>query len=84
MGHEPRSYQENSRINYEGMNCVVSIDSWPQIPPYVEIEATNSDDVKKCMDALSLGAGVESTSLSTEQVYKRYGINLSDIKELKF
>lgn len=84
IGHQPRNYQENSRINYEGMNCMVSIDSWPQIPPYMEIEANDADDVKKCMETLSAIITPETTSLSTEEVYRQYGIDLAAIKELRF
>lgn len=84
IGHEPRNYQENSRVNFEGMNCTISLDSWPQIPPYMEIEADNTEDVNKCLEALSELVTSDTTSLSTEEVYKRYGIDLSSIKELRF
>lgn len=84
IGHEPRSYQENSRTNFEGMNCTVSLDCWPLIPPYMEIEADTAEDVTKCLEALSELVTSDKTSLSTEKVYKRYGIDMSSIKELRF
>lgn len=84
IGHEPRNYQENNRINYEGMNCVISIDSWPQIPPYIEIESSSAEDVKRCLGELAELVTTETTSLSTEAVYQRYGIDLTSIKELRF
>ncbi len=84
-GHEPRNYQENSRVNYEGKNCTISIDSWPQIPTYMEIESTDIESVNKCLEDLSdLVSGKKTTSLSTEEVYKSYNIELSAIKVLKF
>ncbi len=84
IGHQPRNYQENRRVNFAGMNCTISIDSWPQIPPYMEIEADTAEDVKQCLEILSDLVTSETTSLSTEAVYKHYGIDLALIKELKF
>ena len=84
-GHDPRNYQENTRINYEGRNCTISIDSWPQIPVYMEIESTDVESVTKCLEDLAdLVKDKKQTSLSTEEVYRQYGIELSSIKELKF
>lgn len=84
IGHEPISYQENSRVNYEGMNCTVSIDSWPQIPTYMEIEAATAEDVKQCLEAVPELVTSETTSMPAQEVYKRYGIDLASIKELRF
>lgn len=83
-GFKPKSYQENNRLVFEGMGCEVTIDSWPLIPPYMEIESNDKTTVEECLKALSGIKHSETTSLSTEEVYKRYGIDLTTIDKLTF
>ncbi len=83
-GHAPRSYQENNRSVFLGLGCEVTIDSWPLIPAYMEIEATDKLAVENCLEQLAAVVGLKTTSLPTEQVYKMYGIDLSTIDKLTF
>lgn len=83
-GIKSRSYQENRRILFEGMGCTVTIDYWPLIPPYLEIESTGVSQVKQCLAALGYSTDSDTTSLSTEEVYSRYNINLKSLKKLSF
>ena len=47
LGYEARNYQENYRRVYLLGNVEISIDSWPLIPTYAEIEGkTNERDSK--------------------------------------
>ena len=83
MGIKNRGYQENRRTQYVLNGVEIDIDSWPMIPTYVEIEGKNEDEVLKTLDLLGL-PNDKVTTLDVDSVYKKYGINLKDIKVLKF
>lgn len=78
-----RSYQQNNRISYALDEGEVSIDFWPQIPPYIEIESTSTDNVEKIAKKLGFGKN-QITGMNTEKIYEAYGIDISEIKELSF
>ncbi len=77
------SYQENTRELFTKEGVEVSIDTWPHIPPYLEIEAATSNTVKDTINELNL-QGYKTTSLSTKEIYRIYGKNIDEYKELKF
>lgn len=83
MGIKNRGYQENRRTQYVLNGVEIDIDSWPMIPTYVEIEGKNEDEVLKTLNLLELPKD-KVTTLDVDSVYKKYGINLKDIKVLKF
>lgn len=61
----------------------MAIDSWPLIPPYMEIEAESKDRVIQTAELL----GFDESDLTTEgshAVYRRYGIDLAAIPDLRF
>ena len=76
-------YQENKRIRFDLDNIEFTIDSWPMIPPYLEIEAKSEADVKKGLKLLGL-EGKDAGHNGTLTIYKHYGIDLHSIKELTF
>jgi adenylate cyclase class 2 len=49
----------------------IEIDSWPQIPVYLEIEAKSSNEVKKMVKKLGFDLS-ETTSINTNKIYQRY------------
>lgn len=83
LGYIAKGYQENKRISYILDNVEIEIDFWPQIPPYLEIEAKTIPEVEAMIKKLGFDIS-QSTSISTIKVYKKYGIDLEAIKELKF
>lgn len=83
LGYNARNYQENYRKIYLYKNLEISIDSWPLIPTYVEIEGKNAEDVLALLE-LVRGYG-KDTTLDVDSIYKEvYGIDMKQIKELKF
>ena len=83
LWYKPKLYQENIRESYL-MNWVeIEIDSWPLIPAYLEIEWKNIKEDEKTVKLLWFNMN-DTTSINTEKVYKKYWIEISDIKELKF
>ena len=84
LGYNPKGYQENKRIRYILNSVEVDIDFWPLIPPYLEIEATSVDDIRKIEELLEIDKN-KITTLNCQDIYKDiYGINIKEIKELKF
>ena len=69
--------QERKRIRYKKGAAVFDIDFWPQIPPYVEVEADSMEHAKEA--AIEAGFDPEKGLVcSASNVYIKYGINPSD------
>lgn len=83
LGYVPKSYQENKRTSFLLDGVEVEIDSWPRIPPYMEIEGKSREDVIRVAAVLGYSED-QLTGENTTKVYARYGIELAGIAELKF
>lgn len=84
IGFENRSYQENERIQYILNNVEIDIDSWPMIPPYMEIEGESEEEIINMKKILNIDE-TKVTTLNCDDIYKQiYKIDISKIKELKF
>lgn len=83
IGIVKRNYQEKIRYSYIYKNAEVEIDIWPLINPYMEIECDDEDIINEVIEKLEL-TNKEIVSLNTEQLYKRIGIDIQNISELKF
>ena len=83
LGYEYSTYQENKRIIYKLGHIEFDIDTWPMIPTYLEIEGKNKEDVEKMIKILDIDE--EKLSLDkVSEIYKKYGIDIHQYKELKF
>ncbi|PIX99662.1 adenylate cyclase, partial [bacterium (Candidatus Howlettbacteria) CG_4_10_14_3_um_filter_37_10] len=71
-------YQENKRRMFKLDGIEFTIDSWPMIPTYLEVEADNEEKVKEGIKLLGL-EGKDSGHLGTLTIYKKYGIDLHSI-----
>ena len=84
IGFKSRSYQENKRVRYMLDDVEIDIDTWPMIPPYMEIEGDSEDDVMRIVNKLGLETS-NLTSLSPQDIYiDIYGIDIRDMDVLKF
>jgi len=81
FGFVYRNYQEKRRITFMVNNVEVDIDFWPLIPPYMEIESTD-EKINEIIDLLNL-KDYEIVSCNTEEVYKKYNINIYNYRELR-
>ena len=83
LGYNFRNYQENLRTIYLIDNVEISIDTWPLIPTYMEIEGKNNEDVLEVLNKINPDKD-KITTLDVESIYKTiYGIDVMKIKELK-
>ena len=84
LGYNPKGYQENKRIRYILNDVEIDIDSWPLIPTYMEIEGKTIEEVKEIEKLLEIDEE-KITNLNCQDIYQKiYGINIDEIKELKF
>jgi adenylate cyclase class 2 len=83
LGYHSKAYQENERVSFILDNAQVEIDTWPLIPPYIEIEAATKDEVIRVAELLGY-TETDLTGENTTKVYARYDIDLSTISELRF
>lgn len=83
IGIARRSYQEKIRYSYVYKSAEIEIDIWPLIKPYMEIECEDETIMDEIIEKLELSNN-EIVSLNTEQLYKRIGIDVHSMSELKF
>lgn len=80
------SYQENKRkifLNPERPDMEITIDSWPGIPPYAEVEGKSVEDVEKTLAELEVDPE-KVTSASPKAIYKLYGLDIFGYDVLSF
>ncbi|MDT5028900.1 MAG: adenylate cyclase, class 2 [Micromonosporaceae bacterium] len=83
IGFHPNGYQENRRTSFTLDGAQLEIDEWPMIPPYLEIESATPTDVVRIAALLGYSED-QLTSENTTKVYARYGIDLTQHKEVTF
>lgn len=76
-------YQENKRKKFIYDEIEFTLDTWPKIPTILEIEAKSEEKVHEGLKLLKL-SGKDIGHEGLNRIYKRYGIELHDISELKF
>lgn len=83
LGYNFRSYQENKRTRYVYNNIEIDIDTWPNIPTYVEFEGPDENELLDFIESL----GYKKEDIITDgvkKIYKKYGKDIDAYKELKF
>ncbi|MEV0541191.1 class IV adenylate cyclase [Nocardia salmonicida] len=83
MGFCAKSYQETKRISYTLDGAELEFDTWPHIPPYLEIEAATKADVIRVAELLGY-TEADLTGENTIKIYARHGIDLNTVRELRF
>jgi len=76
-------YQENKRIKFILDGIEFTLDTWPKIPTFLEVESSSKEKVKEGLKMLNL-EGKDIGHLGLLKIYRKYGIKLHDYKEIKF
>jgi len=76
-------YQENKRLKFVLKNIEFTLDTWPMVPTFLEIEAKNEKKVAEGLELLGL-TRKDAGHIGTIAIYKKYGIDLHSMKELIF
>lgn len=83
LGYYFKSYQEKKRLSYRLFNHQIDIDTWPGIPPYMEIEGESEEDLNNFLKKLGLSL-TDTISCTADEVYRLYGKSMFESRELKF
>ena len=83
LNFKGKYYQENKRHVFHLNSVEFSIDSWPRIPPFLEIEASSEEKVKEALKWLEL-ENQDIGNPTIKSVYARYRIDLHTIIDLRF
>jgi adenylate cyclase class 2 len=83
IGIKPRGYQENTREEYSLDGATVSIDCWPRLNPYLEIEANSTEHVLTIATRLGFDNS-DVVGTDTEKMYKAISVDLKQLAVLKF
>jgi adenylate cyclase class 2 len=76
-------YQENKSHIFHLNDIEFSIDTWPMLPPYLEIESDSVEKVQEGLKLLEL-QGQDVGDKDIKLLYGDIGIKLHTYKELKF
>lgn len=74
---------EKYRHTFELNDVTLDIDTWPQIPPYVEVEGYSIDSLKAVVDKIGLD-WEKRFDQDARFVFKHYGYDFDNIKTVTF
>lgn len=83
IGLKEKFLEENKRIRYQLGDIELDIDFWPQLEPYLEIEASSWEEIDRIIKLLELNPE-DKKIFSTYQVYQLKGIDENDYQEITF
>ena len=83
IGFVEKHYVENRRIRYVLDDIEFDIDFYPQLEPYLEIEASSWEKIEEAIKLLSLDSS-DKKIFSATQVYSQSGINVDDYQKITF
>lgn len=61
----------------------IDIDTWPGLPTYFEVEGKDKNDLVEILNLLGYSFE-EAVSCTVDEIYKEVGIDINNMKELKF
>ena len=83
LGYISKKLVEKKRTSYKLNDLCIEIDEWPLIPPYIEIEGKDEEEIYKT--AFKLGFDKKDIRImNTEDVYLENNLNLTDYEVLTF
>lgn len=83
LGYSYKSFQEKERISYKLDNYEIDIDTWPGIPPYIEIEGGSKEDLEIILAKLGFKWS-DTISCTADKVYEKYKKSMFDNRNLTF
>ena len=83
LGFSYRSYQEKKRIKYILNEHEIDIDTWPKLPTYFDVEGKNKKDLENLLNLLGYSFE-EAVSCTVDEIYQTIGMDINNMKELRF
>lgn len=75
LGCDQKAYQETKREIWNLNGVEITIDEWPYIEPYVEIEAKNEEEVKQTAKILGFDYSQAIFGAVDQIISKKYGVS---------
>jgi adenylate cyclase class 2 len=72
-------YQETLREEWEYEGALITIDTWPGLKPYVEIEAASEGEVKKIAEKMDFEWDKKIITAAAEVYSKVYGMDINKV-----
>jgi adenylate cyclase class 2 len=84
LGYSTYRYQQKKRHSFQLGEVTIDIDTWPNVPTYVELEGKREDDLKKV--AQQLGFNWDDVELRSprEIIEQTYNIPVGNMKWFTF
>lgn len=83
IGLIQKGYQENKRIRYILNDIEFDFDFWPQLEPYLEIEADSWEKIEEGINLLGLDSK-DQKIFTANQIYAQKGIKVNDYQKITF
>jgi adenylate cyclase class 2 len=83
VGFVIKREEENKRIQYKKDETTFDIDSWPQIPTYLEVESSSLEEAREAARLIGFNPK-DGLIFSPKQAYQKYGYNLDDYSSITF
>jgi adenylate cyclase class 2 len=83
LGLQPMRQLEKYRHTFELDGVTIDIDTWPKIPPYVEIEGPSVESLKNVCSKLDMD-WEERFDGDAREVFRKYGYDLDNITVITF
>ena len=83
IGFSYRGYQEKKREKYILNEHEIDIDTWPNLAPYIEFEGKDENDIENILNVLGY-TFKDVISCTVDEIYKKFGLDINNMKELKF
>jgi adenylate cyclase class 2 len=78
-----KGYQENRRVEFSLDGAMLTIDFWPKLEPYMEIEAKDKATVESLAERLGFNKS-DIVGDNTIKLYAKQGIDLDTVADLRF
>lgn len=84
IGLVPFRHQQKKRHTFKLGNVTVDIDTWPKIPPYVELEGESEEALKNAAQKLGLDWATADFHSASWVIENRYNIPVRQMKWFTF
>lgn len=84
IGLQQATYEENYRTAYHMNNAEITVDEWPALPPFIEIEGETEEVVRATAQQLNLKME-DALFGNVDEVYRKLkNIEISQLKTITF
>ena len=80
IGLEHYAHQEKSRVSFSLQDWLIEIDTYPKMPPFLEIEGASEQHVRKALELLGLSANRTWAEGERTLIQQEFGLDWYDMR----